>query len=74
MLQRWSVQWRGNGRYRGGQYILPLNLLILFINVFLHTAIFFAYRGRSLEHARGEGGLYACKNRESMVMLWRLSL
>ena len=39
------------------QYILPSNLLIflfLFINVFLHTANFFAYRGA--------GGLYACKN------------
>ena len=39
------------------QYILPLNLLIfifLFINVFLHTAY------------RGEGELYACKNRASM--------
>ena len=31
---------RGHGRYRGGQYILPLNLLILFINVFIHTGIF----------------------------------
>ena len=75
MEGKWSVYrggqffWKENGRYRGGQYILPLNLLIL-------GRWSWREKGHVIKggHARGGGGLYACKNRESMVMLWRLSL